>query len=277
LSHVQDLLPTLADLAGVGTVPGGLDGESLAPILRGQRESLDDRMLVINYSRMPMFKVTYTTGNPAVPNRDGAAVLWKQWRLLENRRLYDVDTDPHQDHDVAADHPEVVARMRAHLNAWWDEVKDDVLEPQRVVIGSDHENPMTLTACEWLDVFIDQQVQVRRADLKNGVWHLRVDQAGTYDIELRRWPRESGLKLTDGVAATPVTDGQYMAGQALPIAAGRLRIGSFDQTSQPDKQGQAVSFTVALQPGNTEMQTWLLDAEGKSILGAYYAYVQRKL
>ena len=31
------------------------------------------------------------------------------------------------------------------------------MEPQRVVIGSDRENPMMLTACEWLDVFIDQQ------------------------------------------------------------------------------------------------------------------------
>ncbi len=91
LSHVQDLLPTLADLAGIADVPDQLDGESLAPIFRGERDSLDDRMLVINYSRMPMFKVTYTTGNPAIPRRDGAAVLWKQWRLLETRELYHVD------------------------------------------------------------------------------------------------------------------------------------------------------------------------------------------
>ncbi len=50
------------------------------------------------------------------------------------------------------------------------------MQVQRVVIGNDRENPMLLTACEWLDVFIDQQSQVRNGELKNGVWHLVVDQ-----------------------------------------------------------------------------------------------------
>jgi arylsulfatase len=276
LSQVQDLLPTLADLAGIETIPERLDGESLGPVLRGERDGLDDRMLVINYSRMPTFKVTYTKDNPAIPQRDGAAVLWKQWRLLENRALYDIRSDLHQDHDVAADHPQIVAKMRAHLNTWWDGVKDDVMQPQRVVIGSDYENPMMLTACEWLDVFIDQQVQVRRAELKNGVWHLRVDQAGTYAFELRRWPRESGLKLADGLKPTPVTDGQYVAGKPLPVAAARLKIGEFDETRQPDEGDQSVTFTVSLKPGDTEMQTWFLDAQGNSVLGAYYVYVARR-
>jgi hypothetical protein len=220
--------------------------------------------------------VTYTKDNPAIPKRDGAAVLWKHWRFLENRELYDLRHDLHQDHDVAADHPEVVARLREHLNTWWDGVKHDVMQPQRVVIGSDYENPMMLTACEWLDVFIDQQVQIRRADLKNGAWHLRVAQAGSYQFTLRRWPRESGLKLSEGLNATPVTDGQYVAGKALPIAAARLRIGPFDQTRQPDEGCQSVTFTVSLKPGNTEMQTWLLDDQGHSILGAYYVYLVRQ-
>lgn len=46
-------MPTLADLAGVAGVPDQLDGQSLAPILRNEKDSLDDRILVINYSRMP--------------------------------------------------------------------------------------------------------------------------------------------------------------------------------------------------------------------------------
>lgn len=69
--------------------------------------------------------------------------------------------------------------MRSHLNEWWDGIKDDVLGPQRVIIGNDYENPMMLTACEWLVVFIDQQLQVRRTDLKNGKWHLIIDKPGT--------------------------------------------------------------------------------------------------
>jgi arylsulfatase A-like enzyme len=275
LCQVQDLLPTLAALAGITDVPANLDGASLAPILRGERETLGDRMLVINYSRMPGFKVTYTQGNPAIPQRDGAAVLWGRWRLLENRELYDVRADPHQDRDVAAEHPEVVARMRKHLDTWWAGVRDRVLEPQRVVVGSDAENPSRITACEWLDVFVDQQRQIRRGERKNGVWHLHVDRPGDYTFELRRWPTESQLRLDDGCEATRVTDGRFVAGVPLPIAAARLRIAQHDLRATPDPDGRAVRFEVPLAAGPVELQTWFLDAAGAEICGAYYVTVTR--
>ena len=275
LTQVQDLMPTLADLAGISGVPGDLDGESLAPILRGEKNSLGDRMLVINYSRMPGFRVTYTKGSPAIPRRNGAAVLWKNWRLLENRMLFDVATDPHQDQNVAAEHPEVVAKMRDHLQQWWNGVKDDVMTPQRVVIGSDSENPMMLTACEWLDVFVDQQRQVRRADLKNGTWHLRVDQPGTYRFELRRWPRESGLRLTDSVAETRVTDGTFVAGKPLPIASAELVIDDITRILKPQADQESCVAEVMLEAGPVELRTTFKDNEGKEICGAYYVYVNR--
>lgn len=276
LTHVQDLLPTLADLAGVESLPGRLDGESLAPLFRNRRASLDDRMLVINYGRMPQFKVSYTRGNPAIPQKDGAAVLWRNWRLLEDRELYDVRTDPHQDHDLAKEFPGIVARMSAHLDAWWKRVEADVLEPQRVVIGHDRENPLLLTACEWLDVFIDQQRHVRRAIKKNGTWHLRVAQAGTYTFMLRRWPAESGLKLTDGLPETPVTDGSYSPGVAIPIAAATLAINGTPPEEKSCKPGDtAIKFTATLQPGPITLDATFLDADGKPLLGAYYVTVER--
>ena len=275
LSHVQDLLPTLADLAGVTGVPQGLDGISLAPVFRGERESLEDRMLVINYSRMPSFKVSYTLLNPATPQRDGAGVLWKHWRLLENRELYDLRTDPHQDHDVASEHPNVVRRMKARLNSWWEDVRDRVLEPQRVIIGSDAENPLMLTACEWLDVFVDQQRQIRTGTRKNGRWHLTVASTRSYSIELRRWPRENGRKLNEKMEATQVTDGRYSPGQSLPISSARLEIGDQEYTGNPESDGSSVRFEVNLTAGPTEMQTWFLDPAGESICGAYYVYVKR--
>ena len=68
-------------------------------------------------------------------------------------------------------------------------------EPQRVVIGHVAENPMMLTACEWLDVFVDQQGQIRKGVRKNGYWELEVAEAGVYEFELRRWPREADTGL----------------------------------------------------------------------------------
>ena len=275
LSHVQDLLPTLADLAGVTLIPDQLDGESLAPVLRGERETLEDRMLVINYSRMPQFKVSYTDGNPAVPQKNGAGVLWKHWRLLENRRLYDVKTDPHQDHDVASQHPEVVTKMRTHLDRWWDGVKGDVLTPQRVVIGHDAENPMLLTACEWLDVFVDQQVQIRRGVPKNGVWHLRVARPGEYRFELRRWPRESGLPLQASLPPTKVTDGVYSPGKSLAVDSAILTIGDRAKRLAQADTDECFTTTIQMNAGEFELQTTFVDQDNKPICGAYYVYVQR--
>ncbi|MEM6363109.1 MAG: sulfatase-like hydrolase/transferase, partial [Planctomycetota bacterium] len=275
LCQVQDLFPTLLDLAGIDPSTEFLDGQSLGPLIRGEIDTLDDRMLVINYSRMPGMKVTYTDGNPAVPRRDGAAVLWRKWRLLENRMLFDIATDPHQDHDVADQHTEVVAKMRDHLNSWWDNVKDTVNQPERVRIGSDAENPMLLTACEWLDVFVDQQKQVRAGVRKNGTWHLNVAKSGSYRLECRRWPRESGLKLDEGTTSLNVTDGSFAAGRALPIDRATVSINGeiIDAVKQPD--GESFVAMVQLDSGPVNVRTSLQDAAGSELCGAYYLHVQR--
>lgn len=277
LSHVQDLMPTLADLCDIEKhLPENLDGASLRPLIDDRKSSFPDRMLVINYSRMPSFKVSYTKENPAIPHRDGACVMWKHWRLLENRMLYNVKADIHQDHNVAEQHPEIVAKMRAHLNAWWEEVREDVLEPQRVIVGSKAENPSLLSGCEWLDVFVDQQIQIRRGVRKNGAWHIEIDQQGLYEFELRRWPRESGLKLADGCPAKEVTDGNFVAGIALPIHKAKLRIN--DNVSSIDSSNQEqTAFVIQhqLPKGPVEIQSYLLDENGDEICGAYYLYVNR--
>jgi hypothetical protein len=275
LCQVQDLLPTLSSMAGIKDIPDNLDGIDLSPLIKGDDAALEDRMLVINYSRMPPFKVSYTTDNPSIPKKDGAAVLWKNWRLLENRELYDLNSDPHQDHDVAPEYPEIFQQMSDHLNEWWRSVEDGVLDIQRVVIGHDAENPMMITACEWLDVFVDQQAQVRRGVKKNGVWHIIVDRPGTYEFELRRWPRETGFALRDSMASTIVTDGRYVAGIPLNIHTARIRIGGKDKTKSIKHSDQSAAFTFDLEKGKNTIETWFYNGEDESICGAYYVYINR--
>jgi len=278
LTQVQDLLPTLAALCDVPVENReNLDGIDLSPVLRGESKIDRDRMFVINYSRMPHGFEFAAPDSPSLMRREGAAVLWKRWRLLEDRALYDLESDPLQQTNVIDEHPEVAARMRAHLDAWWKEVAPIANDPQRVIIGHEAENPMMLTACEWLDVFIDQQRQVRRADLKNGWWELEVAEAGTYEFELRRWPREADLPLTAGLPATKVTDGTLAEGRPLPIAAARLKLGLHPIQRKRVEPGQkAVTFTARLEEGPTRLYTWFYDGNRQPILGAYYVYVTRK-
>ncbi|MEM1443351.1 MAG: arylsulfatase [Verrucomicrobiota bacterium] len=275
LTQVQDLLPTLLTLTQSEVEKLEFDGIDLAPMLMGEEEVDPERMLVINYSRMPQGFEYPAPDSPSIMRREMSGVLWKRWRLLEDRELYDLESDPTQENNVIEKHPEVVATMRSTLNEWWREVKDIANEPQKVIIGHEAENPMLLTACEWLDVFIDQQKQVRRADLKNGYWELDVARAGTYEIELRRWPRESGLALRDGLEATPVTDGELLPGVALDIHSARIQFGNFKARKVIGENSRFVKFTGHLNSGPKRLYTWFDDSNRQPIVGAYYVYVNR--
>jgi len=276
LTQVQDLLPTLIDLLALqAPADARFDGTSLASALRSQANVPDDRMLVINYSRMPFQALRTAPDNAAVPRREGAAVLWKRWRLLEDRALYNLDDDPLQERNVIDEHPEVAAAMRAHLDAWWDGLKARVNDFEASVIGHPTENPVLLTACEWADVFVDQQAQVRRGERKNGQWHIEVAQAGQYAFTLSRWPYASGLGLRDGVGATRVTDGEFPAGEGWQVASARIRIGDSERRRPVPAEAWAVHFVLPLAAGRTTLETAFLDAEDNEIAGAYFVLAER--
>ncbi|MAS96929.1 MAG: arylsulfatase [Verrucomicrobiales bacterium] len=274
LTQVQDLLPTLNTLCDLKTETT-FDGSDLSPSLKSETPVDPERMLVINYSRMPIGFEYPAPDSPSIMTREMSGVLWKRWRLLEDRELYDLESDPLQQKNVITENPDIATKMRNHLDEWWSEVKDIANEPQRIIVGNEAENPMMLTACEWLDVFIDQQKQVRRADLKNGWWELDIEQDGTYEFELRRWPRESGLALTAGCSSTPITDGELEEGVALDIARARIQIGKFRQMKPVTDGAESVTFTAKLFKGHKRLYTWFIDSNNQSVVGAYYVYVRK--
>jgi arylsulfatase len=264
LTEVQDLLPTLIDLCGLKKLKGPkFDGTSLAGLLRGEADSLPDRMLVVQYGQRP--------------TKWDAAVLWEKWRLVGEKELYDLRTDPGQKKDVAAENPGVVKRMRAHYEKWWGAVAPALDDFSPISIGSDRENPVTLTAADWANVYCDNMGNLRAGLNRNGPWHLLVEQDGTYEIELRRWPREADAAIAGGVPAFKAVDGGLPAGKALPVARARLKLGGLDETKPVGPKDKGVTFTATLKKGSkARMQTWFYDAEGKELCGAYFAYVRRK-
>lgn len=274
LTHVQDILPTLRDWCGLQLGEQELDGCSLDSVLRGDDRVDPDRMICVNYSRMPQCDYP-TPAAGSVMRREGAGVLWQRWRLIEGTALYHLDEDPLQEHNVFDDHPEIADKMIDGLDRWWDEVKDTANQPQRIIIGDDAENPAMLSACEWWDVFLDQQNQVRHGCHKNSYWHLDVACAGRYLFTLQRWPVEAELPLDAGSPATTITDGALPAGTALPIASARIHIGSHDQRCECTEGDHAAVFELELDAGETLLHTWFFDQRGEPICGAYYVYVER--
>ena len=163
---------------------------------------------------------------------------------------------------------------------WWADVEVAANELQRITIGHDAENPSILSACEWADVFVDQQQQIRVGVQKNSYWHVHVAQEGEYTFELRRWPVESGLGLTDACPETAVPEDGLMpdtliAGTVLPIAWARLRISGETHVQEVGPDAQSARFTLNLKAGPALLHTWFDDARRQPICGAYYVYVER--
>ncbi len=100
--YFADFLPTLTDLAGV-EVETPTDGISVLPTLLGKKQTTDDRFLYWEF-----FAKDFTQ-----------AVRWQNWKVIrvnqQNIQLYDLATDVGENNDVAALHPDVIAKFEKYL------------------------------------------------------------------------------------------------------------------------------------------------------------------
>ncbi|HUT94041.1 MAG TPA: arylsulfatase [Thermoguttaceae bacterium] len=246
-AHV-DVLPTLADLCGL-TRPDGPppDGKSLAPLLKGDASGWPERTLFVHSQRIPY------------PEKwRKCSVMTERWRLVGGKELYDIEADPGQKRDVAAEQPEVVGKLTAAYEGWWQSLSDVFDEFVYIGIGSEAEPVTRLVSHDWHPP--DQRLspwnqgQVRSGMIGNGYWSIEVMQPGRYEFELRRWPDH----VDESIEAT----------------AARLKIADVE-VSQPVPPGATKStFTVPLQPGKTRLQTWLTLPDGRE-RGAYFVYIRR--
>jgi arylsulfatase A-like enzyme len=103
LSAFWDILPTLVEI-GQGEVPADTDGISLLPTLLGQEQPQHEYL----YWEFPGYK-----GQQAVRYGKWKGVRRNLNKANLNIMLYDLSTDIAEAHDVAEDHPEVVAHIEA--------------------------------------------------------------------------------------------------------------------------------------------------------------------
>jgi len=285
LTHVTDLLPTLADLCRL-KMPRGtrFDGLSLAPVLSGREQpELGRRMAVVQYGGL----------DPTQPQKWDSAVLYNRWRLVHGEELYDVKSDPGQERNVAAENPDVIASMHAHYQSWWKTIEPTLDDFAPIVLGSDRENPARLTSLDWLadklvpaaQPFDVRQLGVpvvegslpggRPMPVMNAPWNVEIARAGTYRISLRRWPREANTAITAPLPEYRGVEGSFPPGKALPAASARLKVADVDLREPVAAGDKAVTFTAPLPAGKTTLQTWFYDADGKGLCGAFYVEVER--
>lgn len=105
----MDILPTLLDAAGI-PLPGELDGRSFLPTLLGE----------IQPALRTQWLFTRREGGLRYGGKTIEAIREADWKLLQNSpfeplELYNMSTDPYEQHNLAVENPAVVSRLDAAL------------------------------------------------------------------------------------------------------------------------------------------------------------------
>jgi arylsulfatase A-like enzyme len=107
ISAHWDLFPTCCELAGVEP-PANLDGLSILPTLLGKEQKKHDYLY---------WEFHEQHGKRAIRAGNWKAVQLDMNRTPQPIELYDLKNDPAEQHNVAASHPAVVARLQQLMNA----------------------------------------------------------------------------------------------------------------------------------------------------------------
>jgi hypothetical protein len=223
-AHI-DLVPTVLDAFGLDAGPSpALDGRSLWPLWSGAVEGMPERLFFTQWHR----------GD--VPEKGRAcAIVGDRWKLAQAAgvpegppfeprwELFDLDADPAEATDVAAENPDVVDRLRAAYDVWFDDVSSAGYEPPRISVGSDAEDPVVLTRQDWRGREPGGPLG------PTGGWEIEVARPGAYRVTVVRdpTPAPADVALTIGEA---IASGEFLAGEvqatlgpvALPAGAARL-------------------------------------------------------
>ncbi|MEO0854226.1 MAG: hypothetical protein AAFY15_12100, partial [Cyanobacteria bacterium J06648_11] len=234
------------------------DGDSLTGLLDGSLDELHDRMLVIQY------RVSGEKWDPAV-------VLWDKWRLVNPGELYNVETDPAQATNVASQFPLVAQAMEEHYDDWYDEVKPEFDIERWILVDTDQQGPMKLYSQDWVGDFCDNRGGLSNATAV-GYWNIDVATSGVYDIELRRWPEESGLPFPAGFNPVDFTAGTR---GARPVVATNLQIAGDNYTLNTGANDTSAIFRIQLDAGRHQLLTHLLDGQDQIICSAMYTKMTR--
>lgn len=271
-AHI-DILPTLAEMCGIELPKHHLplDGKSLAPLFDDSPFE-SDRILITDSQRAQVPKKWKKT-----------AVMQGSWRLVDGKELYYLENDPSQKNNIAINYPGKVKELTTFYDTWWSKISVDFDKEIYFKLGHQKENPLTLTAHDIHGdgPFAWNQIYIRNGTKSSGYWSIDILETGTYDITLRRYPKESNLGINATTSAIRITDlkgleKEIPPGKNLHYVRASVEIeNQVRDTKSFSKDADGVTFTTNLKAGKSKLVATFTDVEGHENT-AYYVYVEKK-
>jgi arylsulfatase A-like enzyme len=268
-AHI-DVLPTLAKLCNIDLPNLKIDGSDMSSVILGDTKTIN-REYVITDSQRVQSPIKWRK----------SAVMSDKMRLVNGEELYDIAKDPGQENDIAKQNPTLVAKMRDHYDEWWNSVSAKFNQFPVIVLGSDNQNPIELT-CHDTHVHDSKipwnQDYIREAK-KNpigGNFTVEFEKTGKYQIEISRWPFESGLAINDAVKGRPATlaTEAISEGRSMNFTKGGVQIGAWKQEKPIGINSKSIVFEGNFTKGKTDMSAWFT-TKNTVDWGAFYIKVTR--
>ena len=275
-----DVLPSLIDLCGL-TPPKRVDfdGRSFKRQLFEPKTALPERTLCVEKQR---------TFKPA--KWASAVAMSRRWRLVNGTELYDIVSDPGQRKNVIKEHPEVVQRLKRAFDAYWRRVTPNDRDRVKFIVGHNRDPETYLQSMDWYlpDVPWSHR-HTSQGAAQCGTWWISAAEKGTYQFEVRRWPREADAPIAGVPSLKKTVDAWDAQGgkhsliyagtkspfKPLPVAAIRLKVGDHVSVKSVRPGDTRIVFTVPLDKTDYEVKAEMLSAPKKVIAGAYYVYCRR--
>lgn len=118
LASQMDMMPTLMEISGTPwtkELKEQVEGRSLVPLLNDPAASWGKRYLVHHAG-------AWEYGKSKESKYKRVAVQNERFTLVNNEELYDLENDFGETQNVIDQYPEVVERLRAYYDKWWDKV-----------------------------------------------------------------------------------------------------------------------------------------------------------
>jgi hypothetical protein len=192
-AHI-DVTPTLLDACGV-VAPEGLrlDGCSLLPALQGADVDFENRPLAFQWHRgnAPELYRAFALRQGRFKIVQPAGVAPDAAWSVDNVMLFDLESDPFERVDLAAERPDVVAALQHSYEAWFADVSTSRgFDPVRIVVGSDQELVTTLTRQDW------RGPNASWGGDGLGAWEVTVATPGLYHVRLLFPEMEKSARVT---------------------------------------------------------------------------------